>query len=504
MDELEKDGELENQTKPEPKTADDEHNSALNKELEELRDMFQKELDSETKAAENAEPTDDADESEELTDGQLIQELDEEPEEEEEEQNTIAPEDLCECCGKNRRDTSLGDDYPYCHKCRELMKANPFNLLGVVAVIVVMVLAGFVTGMLGKTDVSTLNNLLDANMSYEENKIYSAESAYYSYLSSVGNNDVSFRAVKNVADIYARLGYYSYSAQIVNSYASKFQLSLPWNKRLNEYSDMQNDFSKVNNLLSENFYNLLQGLDFDKKEAEEKVEKLIKEEKEKGENGRFAMTYLEFVKFAIISRSDAENYEAQIKQLKVVEETDSNRHAMLYLPQLLNIYSKMGDAENAQIYFDKLMNISVQEGYAYRDLADAYVKSGSANASKLYEIAKQGEDSTPNSMIPYYYKVYALANLIDAKYDDAVKNAKEFYDIYTNYASTNSNADIGELRTISNLYALSAVAAGDESTYKTIKKDCKASGITLSKSIEKYKNGKMTIAQVLKDEGGEF
>lgn len=500
MDELGKDGELENKAKIEPNTADSEHDAALNKELEDLRDMFQKELDNETEAAQNGETTEEAEEpaeSGETTDGQLIQELDEEPDDDDTEQDKIAQDDLCKCCGENRRDTSLGDDYPYCPQCRELMKSNPFNLLGVVAVIVVIVLTGFVTGLLGKTDLTTLNTLLDANMSYEEGNVYTAENAYQTYFSSIGNSDVSFRAVKNTADIYARLGYYSYAAQTVNSYASKFQLSMPWNKYLNEYAEKQEELEKAQSLLNDNFYNLLNGLDFDKKETEKKLEELIKTEKEKGENGRFALTYLEYVRYAILVRSDADNYEEQIKQLKVIEETDTNGFEILYVQHFINLYSKIGDAENAQLYFDRLMQISKQEGYAYSYLADAYVKSGSANASKLLEIAKQAESSTPSSSFPYYYRVYALAYLIDAKYDDALENAKEFYNTYVSAAQAADSAT-------SNLYALCAVAAGDESTYKTIKKDCKASGITLSKSIEKYKNGKMTIAEVLEDKGGEF
>lgn len=500
MDELEKDGELESKAKLEPKTADEEHDNALNKELEDLRDMFQKELDSETEAAESGAQPDEVqetDESDESSEGQLIQELDEEPSENEEEQDKIAQEDLCECCGENRRDTSLGDDYPYCPRCRELMKANPFNLLGVVAVVVVMVLTGFVTGLLAKTDVSSLNTLLDANMSYDEGKVYSAADLYNTYFSSSDGKNVSFRAVKNAADLYARFGNFSYAAQIVNSYASKFQLSMPWNRHLNDYGEMQSDYEKAFSLLNNNFYNLLNGLDFDKKEAEEKVEELIKEEKEKGENGRYALTYLEFVKYAILSRSEADNYEAQIKQLQVVEETDTNNHQVLYIQQLLSLFSRIGDVENTQLYFDKFMKISKQESSVYGYLADAYVKSGSTNASKLYEIAKQSEENTPYNYFPYYYRIYALAALVDAKYDDALKNAKEFYDNYVDYAQTADSA-------ASNLYALCAVAADDESTYKKIKKDCKSTGITLSKSIEKYKNGKMTITEVLEDKGGEF
>ena len=72
---------------------------ALVQELEGIRDLLQQELD---KAGE--EP--------------LIQALDE-TQEEPQEDEAIPEEELCTCCGERRRDTSFGEDYPYCTECRE-------------------------------------------------------------------------------------------------------------------------------------------------------------------------------------------------------------------------------------------------------------------------------------------------------------------------------------------------------------------------------------------------
>lgn len=496
MDEFDKENGLNQEgEKYVPKTADEEHENALNKELEDIRDMFQKELDKEAEGGEQT--AEDSDGEDANSSGQLIQELEEEVHEQEEPEEKPSDEDLCKCCGKNRRDTSFGDDYPYCTTCRDLMKANPFNFIGVVAMVLVVVFTGFVTGLFTKIDYDTLNTLLDANMSYEEGNLYAAESSYQSYFSSANKNNISFRAVRNTADIYARLGYFSYAAQTVDSYASKFQMSLPWNSKLKEYAKMQEDFSKAQNLLSENFPEVLNNLDFDKDEQVKKYEELLKTEKEKGENGRYAVTYLMYVRYVIESRTNADGYDEQLKILKEIEQSDTNNFGILYYQDLLNLYAKKGDVDNAQLYFDKLSEISGQEGYAYNYLADAMIRSGKADADKLLELAESAKAATPSNSFPQYHRIYAAAYLIGGKYDDALKSAKEYYDAYISYAQAPTAVT-------SNLYALCAVAAGDNTTYKNIQSESKKAGITLSKLISSYKSGKMTIVEVLSDNGGEF
>ncbi len=90
---------------------------------------------------------------------------------EDEDDNGIPKEELCECCGKRARDTSVSEDYAYCAECREAMKKYPFNMSSIVTAIAVVIVAvfgilGFVTDFEGYF---LAKNAKDANRNDEKN-----------------------------------------------------------------------------------------------------------------------------------------------------------------------------------------------------------------------------------------------------------------------------------------------------------------------------------------------
>ena len=103
----------------------------LEKELEELRDMFQQELDRASEEAEN--PTQ-----------ELIQELDEPEEEVSDEEEFVGRP--CEICGENPCAEEYGEDYPYCEECRNAMKKYPLRWSGVLMWIVILAAAFVAVG----------------------------------------------------------------------------------------------------------------------------------------------------------------------------------------------------------------------------------------------------------------------------------------------------------------------------------------------------------------------
>ena len=59
----------------------------------------------------------------------------------EDEEGIITEDELCECCGENRRDKHFGESYPYCADCREAMSRYPFSWYNVVVALALVVLS---------------------------------------------------------------------------------------------------------------------------------------------------------------------------------------------------------------------------------------------------------------------------------------------------------------------------------------------------------------------------
>ena len=49
----------------------------------------------------------------------------------EDDAGAIPEEELCKCCGEQRRDKRYGENYEYCKKCREAMMDYPFSIKSV-------------------------------------------------------------------------------------------------------------------------------------------------------------------------------------------------------------------------------------------------------------------------------------------------------------------------------------------------------------------------------------
>lgn len=494
MDELEKGLNNPEEKSNEP-AADNaaQSDDALTQELENLRDTFQQELD---KAMEESKNTVD---TEKETVDMLIQQLDDfdgDEKENDEEEEKVSPDDLCKCCGEKIRDTSFGDDYPYCSECRKLMLANPLNLLGIIAMIVMVFVAGFSMSRLA-VNVSSFDTLLTAEQSYKEGKYIDAASSYQSYLQSVDSSSgVSVKAVKNLADIYANLSYYSYAQQTVESYFPKARLKLSWNKKYSGYADLYSQMQAAQTSVTDNFEDVLNGGSFKYKDEIAKADKLIKEAEKSEETNVFAVTYLEYAKYIVMSRN-GDSLEKQLEQLKKVEESDNGKLPLLYLMDILNVYAKMGDTENAKVYYDKLVAINKQDSLAYTYYADTFRYCKEPDADKILAIADLAKENSSSSSFPYYDKTYAIAYLLKEDYKNADESMREYIQMLSSYGSSPSQADL-------NLYALCAFASGDTDTYNSIKQAFDQNSVEMSKLVTQFVKNKISITEALTDNGGEI
>ena len=444
----------------------------LKEELEDLRDLFQNELDKALSGEENAEGE------------MLIQELEEEAQPEAEEEKEVR---LCEYCGEKAADTSFGEDYPYCSDCRKLMKSNPLNAIGVLVLLLVFVVTGYTFGNMMK-NADTYITLLDADTAYTSRALTDAANYYQSYLSSATKENISYKAVRNAAYTMADLGYYSDAKTIIDSYFTQESLSEKKNEKLAEIYADYDILMRTSDLINDNFGEALNGGKFDYKKEIKKADKLIEEYKD---NAEYNYTFLEYGKY-LIMLIDGQSDDVLIKQLQKIEEIDGGKHPWIYLTYLLNTYSNLGDAEKATEVFEKCLSINTQEGSLYNYYANAFRFCEKPDADKVMEIAQLAEKNSSKSAYPVYYRTYALANLLKGENEKALENI-------TKYLSS-CQPTVSDF----NLYAVCAVAAGQNEVYEEAKSTLEGYGYELSETVIKCKEGKITVMEAITDKEGQI
>ena len=450
---------------------------ALVQELEGIRDLLQQELDN-------------------AANGELIQGLDEIPEEGEE-TDEIPEEELCRCCGERRRDTTFGEDYPYCAECRALMKAAPIKKTSVLCWLVMLVVAA-ASMLVCSGAITDYATLMEAETYYANRQIVDAESTYYNYLSSAQYNDNHSRtAVRNLIDIFADMGYLSDANDLITQNFTESQLKLPWNKRYaklaEEFKELSEGSEKVSELLQDVMY-AQDGFDFDKKSAE--LDKLAAP----AEDGTTVLPeiFVEYYRYVLMNLSKQKSDEEMIAQLQHMEELDDGSHTWLYLTNLLSLASKTGDVELTQTYYDKVLKLNVQESTAYSAMASVYRFTETPDPDKILEIAAAAEENMSESAVPTYLVDRAIAYL----FKDDAKSAMDAMETYMNSGSMSGQTPYTVQSC--NVYALCCVLTGDDEGYKQMEDVFASADMEVSTLVRQFKKGKLTLNEVLTDNGGDI
>lgn len=455
----------------------------LVKELEGIRDLLQTELDS------AAEAKDELDE----TEGELIQELDEIRDEDEESVNEEAQKEkrICECCGEKECDDSFGEDYPYCTDCRKLMTASPAHFGGIVMLVVMLVAIGASLFLCAK-NTNDYMTLIEAETAYSQKKLIDAATTYNTYLQGKNSNsDVSMKAVKNLINAFASMGYYSDASTLISTYGESHPLLLK-NKKFSKIPDIYASFLASSTAVNEAIGDVINsGEKFDYDEKAALLDKIL-EKKQDDEGTPYSEVFVEYYKFVLMSVAEVD-FDKQLEQLLKVKEIDNGENPWVYMPNLVNVYAKMGDSENAGIYFEECMKINIQESELYNVYANSYRFSDNVDAEKMIEIADRAKESWPSNAAPSYQEIYALAYLFQGKGEEAMKAIEEYVDGSGSYSVSACN-----------LYAVCSLYVGDEDGYQKMVEVFENASRTIGSTVKKYKNGKMTLEEVLKDRGGDI
>lgn len=482
MDELKRD-ELQDTAESEAKDSDVSAEAEpapadpLSQELDDLRDLFQQELDKATAEAEKGE-SDPADTEDE---GELIQALDDVTCYDEE-THTDESEPVCECCGESACSKEHGEGYPYCDSCRELMKRYPLRASGIL--MAVLMFAVFVlSAYFSMSYVEVLPTVVTGAQNYSEGKILSAMGEYYNHVLYSDPETVSKRAFRELFDGFKKTGFYSDAASMIESTYSEDDLKKPWNKK---YSD----FLEENDILVATYYatqeivqDVLNGKEYDYDKVISELDALLTGEEE------YNAVFTEYYKYVVMSLH-GESLESQLEQLKKVDSMGKDLE-WVYISNYCAVAAKMGDEALTKELYERAIEINKQDMNAYVAYASYYRYADTPDPDKMIEIcdlakqyAYEGDASyTQNLVIAYLLK----------------GEAQTAFETMQSYLSANSYTVQN-----CNLYALCALETDNTEVYDEMIEVLESADYELSSLITKYKAGKLTLEQVLCDKGGEI
>ena len=449
----------------------------LEKELEELRDMFQQELDKASEEAEN--------QTEEL-----IQELDE-PEEEalsdDEEEFVGRP---CEICGENPCAEEYGEDYPYCEECRNAMKKYPLRWSGVLMWIV-MIAAFVATAYIGTSYADDFMAVSEYAAYYDSGKIMTALNGYYSYIGSATPERISMKAVKDAIEGLCKTGYLSDAANIISTLYSEDDLKLPWNKK---YAKILEDSEK----LSSDYYTIAEVIDPILTGESDDAEAILKEldalydkTDDEGNPANINKVFIEYYKYVVLSicKAPTEELLAQLKKAAAAD-TDGD-YQWAYISNYCSVAAKGGDLELAESLFEKMIKTSTEDTTAYVALATYYRYADTPDPDKMLELCQQAKENAASGDVGYM-QTMAIAYML--KGEGAL--ALETMDSYMMQGSYTVQS--------CNLYALCALYNGNEEIYEEMKELLENSGYEINDTVKAYKAGAFDIEEILTDKEGEI
>lgn len=451
----------------------------LAKELEELRDIFQQELD---KAAEDAENP-----------RELIQELDEVTEEadtEETEDEDAEPARPCDCCGENPCATEYGEDYPYCEECRNAMKKYPLRWSGIVTAII-MAVVFVATAYVGTGYAEDFMSVADAAAYYDSGKVMTALNGYYSYLSSADTNKISMKAVKDALDGFIKTGYISDAVDLINRVYSENQLKLPWNKKYASLAEMSDNLTESYYEITDIITPVLNEEDYDYDEVMADLDALYEKTDEDGNPVEVNAVFIEYYRYVVMSVAKKSNEELLAQLQKTAEIDTDGSLQWIYISNQCALAARAGDLELTEKLFNQMIAANKEDVNAYVAMASYYRYTETPDPDKMLEICEEAKNNAASGDVSYL-PTMAIAYMLKGEGSVALETMTE-------YMSSG-----GYTVQTCNLYALCALYNGDEDIYNEMKEILETSGYEISDTVKQYKKGNLKINDILTDKEGEI
>lgn len=455
---------------------------ALDDELERLAATFKQEL---KKAQEMTE-------EELVKNGIVIQQY-------EDGDGVIPEEELCQCCGEQRRDKTFGENYEYCRKCREAMKNYPFDVksfivLAATVFLCVLSIFSFVENY------DKYNIVYKGDMLVSEGKLFSALEMYDSAIESFEKNElVPQKLYLKTADILFNTmpeGVSSMEAvaekveNAISPLESKFPIYYKYTNMRDEVLVINGTFQECYTVLNSEEY---AGLDYLKKDNYEKImtdigsiidrEVIVtsidgKETKRK--TNEAAVRFCQYM-FAY----STENYDDCYKYMVEVSEL-APESLWLYAYELGNVKLQKGEVDEAKRLADALHNLNVENVGSY--ILYSCIYRMNSQPEKAIEWADKGLKVLPEET--ELMRMKAMAYITQGE----LELAKETID------SARETNDYGLLMLVS---LVVENELGNEAEVKEIKKTLKEYSLDIPERIENYLDKKISAKELFVEGVGD-
>lgn len=468
----------------------EQSDEALKKELEELKETFQQELDKATAEASREGGAD-----------AMPDEAEEEKEEE------LGEDMLCECCGENRRGTKNNPESRYCSDCDKALRHYPFDFLNIIIMIIVIGFS-FYACYVFAGNANVYVDALNAQKAVKENMLYTANSDYSALLDTMNDKSIRGEMVYKRAVLnLSKIGGYQDMEQYGTSFKS-WELKLPHLKSVANAFEDKNAFERTRDACYEIIYSNipenatepsqvpydtiiaqlealenrpLEPVTYSQEEvADGLVTTTAAYSIEAQQYSRAMISYFKFYT-AAISEQSAETQTAFLEEIK----NEYPEMTWLYGPMLGDLYVKA--QKDVTDYCAFLKEVNSEDAYADVAMATSLRIQGKYEDSLALCKEKVLEKDDYSFE---YYRQSALSCLALGEYDNACEAAKSAYEQY--------NYSIQVLDTLALCYA----ASGNDDGYSEVEQIFAQNGMAVSDEVKDYKDGKITLDNILKE--GDF
>lgn len=456
---------------------------ALDDELEKLAQTFRQELKKAQAMSEE----------ELIKSGIVIQQY-------EDDDGVIPEEELCKCCGEQRRDKTFGENYEYCRSCREAMRRYPLSIPGIVT-LAAMVFIAVVSIFSFVADFNVYNTVREGDKYLAENKLYSAIDSYEGAISAFEDKEVIAKKLylKSIKLIYNTMpdGVYSMTDIVskTGTALTGFEAKLPIYR---DYADMYQEVQVLYGTMNE-FYTVLNDekyleYDFSKKEQYEEIMTeigsiidkqvtVLSVDKKNSELMPSSEAMVRFCQYMFAYTNGY--YEDSYQYMNKVYELNPE-YLWLYAYELGMAELQSGDIEKAEILADALYNNNVELPDAYALKSTIFRMSG--NSKKAIEWADNGLKVSQDNTELYRTKAMALV----AKGD--FEEAKKCVD------TALENDSYGIL-------CMTAIVIenelGNDDRVKELKETLKENNMEISEKTKNYLKGKISAQEMFTEGTGD-
>lgn len=383
---------------------------------------------------------------------------------------------LCDCCGER----PVNDDGIYCDECLEGMKHYPFRwwnwFIPVVAVIMIFLSCSFFA-----ISFSVYRQTVEAQALVKQNKLVSALEMYDSINAEIKvlDDNYGYKYLRNQVEIYDAIGIDAY--EDLNDFIDSYYAGTALSKKRNAYvSNVLQDIKSYTKL-----YSCFEEAYEDAKDYESFVTAYDALVSEKGYNKALAAYYKYYA--SLVYNESADVQKSNVDAIKNADPDMKN----LYLPLYAELALNEGKYDEVLSYAAEMENCNSENIYVWLYRTIAYRLEG--NITLAANACNKGiELDSDDANINYQMAIISLLQ-------GQNKTALHYAEIaYANASTKNTFVASGSM------YALCAALNDDSEAYNTVVEEAKSYNYDISPDVKEITEGRKSIEDVFAAGKGDF